>query len=96
MNYVSNAELTRLSVSSWPRVIIASLLLLGFGALIPVGFGWFALPLFLVCAAFVTWSLGATFFYVVTERGAGGVFKEPMGARAVFFARFIIKEAIRP
>jgi hypothetical protein len=95
VSYVSNAELASLSISSWRRVILAFVLLLGFGSLVPVGLGWIALPLLLVCAAFCCWSLVATFFYVVTERGAGGVFHAPMSARAVFFARFIIREAIR-
>lgn len=95
MNYVSNAEIASLSISSWRRVIVAFVLLLGFGFLVPVGLGWIALPLFLVCAAFFIWSIVATLFYMVTERGAGGVFREPMSVRAVFFARFIIREAIR-
>lgn len=95
MTYVSNAELANLSISSWRRVILAFVLLFGFGSLISLGFGWIALPLFLACALFFCWSLVATFFYVVTERGAGGVFHEPMSTRAVFFARFIIKETIR-
>jgi hypothetical protein len=95
VSYVSNAEIASLSISSWRRVILAFALLLGFGSLIPVGLGWIALPLFLACAAFFIWSLVATLFYVVTERGAGGVFHEPMSAKAVFFARFIIREAIR-
>ena len=95
MSYVSNAELASLSMSSWRRVILACVLLFCFGSLIPVGLGWIALLLFLASAAFVAWSLAATFFYVVMERGAGGVFPKPMSPRAVFFARFIIKEAIR-
>jgi hypothetical protein len=95
VSYVSNAELASLSISTWRRAILAFVLLLGFGSLIPVELGWIALPLFLVCAAFFIWSLVATLFYVVTERGAGGVFREPMNARAVFFARFIIRETIR-
>lgn len=95
MTYVSNAELASLSISSWRRVVLAFVLLFGFGFLISFGFGWVALPLFLACAAFCCWSLGATLFYVIMERGAGGVFHEPMSARDLFFARFIIREAIR-
>lgn len=74
MNYVSNAKLASLSISSWRRVLFASVLLLCFLPLLNGGLGWVALPLYFACAAFVVWSLGITFFYAVTERGAGGVF----------------------
>jgi hypothetical protein len=94
VTYVSNAELANLSISSWLRVILAFVLLFGFGFLITIG-GWIAFPLFFACAAFCCWSLAATAFYVISERGAAGVFRKPMTARALFFARFIIKEAIR-
>jgi hypothetical protein len=95
VSYVSNTELGSLSISSWRRVILAFVVLLGLVPLIRAGLGWIALPLDFVCAGFVVWSLVSTFFYVVTKRAVGGVFHEPMSAKDVFFARFIIREAIR-
>jgi hypothetical protein len=107
VSYVSNAELSRLSISSWCRVILAFVLLLGFGSLIPHELGWIALPLFLalrrLCRLvaggrrFSTWlqSVVSAMNHSII-RAAGGVFPEPMSTRAVLFARFIIGEAHSP